>query len=489
MLAILALIVAILGIEARLRSAREAELYELDLRKNQHVLGRTLAAVCARVWRKDGLAAAKELLERTDVGDDEIAVRLVDLTHGSIDGPRKALPPELLGRLRHGEEVVQLAAYSHPPTLHTWVPLDADGRRNAALELSTALRGKEEYLRRATVRFLAVAAGMAFAGAIAAAALGARMVGQPVSALVQQARRIGEGHFEQSSAPRPHDELGELGSALDAMAIRLEDARQQVESETRARLHATEQLRHADRLAAVGTLAAGLAHELGTPLHVVLGRAKHARRMSQNEGVCHDLDIVAEECRRMTRIVQELLTFARSSSSTERVRQRIGDVVHRAVTLVEPLIRTRGLQLDVTGPSEVFVDVGRDKIEQVLTNLFINAVHAMSNGGAIIVRWQGGHPHAPAGGEEGSPCSSWVCLTVEDEGTGIAPEILDRVLDPFFTTKDVGQGVGLGLSVAHGIVRDHGGVLAVHNRATQPGACFEVWLPEVNGDGDSPHRG
>lgn len=476
-LAILALVVAILAVEARLRSVREAELYEADLRKNQHVLGRALAGIAELVFRRDGFEPMRDLVHRSQVTVEEIHARLVDLTPGSLEGPRTTLPPDLLDRLRHGEEVVQMAARRHPRILYTFVPLELGSERSAALELSTSMRGEEEYLRATTFRFLLVGAGVLVVSALAAAWLGSRMVGQPVSGLVQQARRIGSGDFERAPARHRRDELGELGEALDTMADSLREARRRLDEETHARLRATEQLHHADRLAAVGTLGAGLAHELGTPLHVVQGRAKLALRRATDAAVRHDLEIIAEECQRMTKIVRELLTFARRSPTTERTRLNVRTVVTRAASLIEPLARTRGMNLTVQEAGDVWISAERDKIEQVMTNLLINAVHAMSAGDTVTVRWEARTDPPRAPGED-PPAGPWVCLFVEDEGTGIAEEIMERILDPFFTTKEVGQGVGLGLSIAHGIVRDHGGHLQVHNRQPR-GACFQVWLPQV----------
>jgi len=476
-LAILALVVAILAVEARLRSVREAERYEADLRKNQHVLGRALANVAELVFRRDGYEPMRDLVHRSHMAVEEIQARLVDLTPGSPEGPQTTLPPELLERLRHGEEVVQMAARRRPRMLYTFVPLDLDGRGNAALELSTSMRGEEEYLRASTLRFLMVGAGVLVVSALAATWLGRRMVGQPVSELVQQARRIGAGDFERTPTRHRRDELGELGRALDNMADSLREARRRLDEETQGRLRATEQLHHADRLAAVGTLGAGLAHELGTPLHVVQGRAKLAIRRALDDTVRHDLEIIAEESQRMIKIVREFLTFARRSPTSERSRLPVRAVVARAASLIQPLAHTRGMKLVIQEEGEAWISAERDKIEQVLTNLLINAVHAMSSGDTAFVRWET-RSDPPLGLGEDASSRRWVCISVEDEGTGIAEEIMERILDPFFTTKEVGQGVGLGLSIAHGIVRDHGGHLQVHNRQPR-GACFEVWLPEV----------
>lgn len=472
-MAILALIVAILAIEARLRSTREAELYEADLRKNQHVLGRALSGATELISRHGTSELARDVLYAAAAAEHEIGVRLIDLAPGSPHGPRLPLPVSALEKLRHGEEVVQVTSRSGTSTLYTFVPIDSIGRYTA-LELSTSLRGEAEYVRASTMRFLGVAAGMVVAAAIGSMLFGSLIVGRPVSALAEQARRVGRGEFTHRADIRQHDELGELARAFDAMADDLANARQSLEIEIQARISANEQLRHADRLAAVGTLAAGLAHELGTPLHVVANRARMAHHRSSDDRSRQDLEIVDRECERMAKIVQELLTFARSSSPLERKRRPVGELVGRATSLVEPLVRAHHVEIEIVAPDdELEVAVEPEKIGQVLTNLFINAVHAMPNGGALSVRWS--RVGAPDGADSNS---HWICIVVEDEGHGIAPENLDRIFDPFFTTKDVGHGVGLGLSVAHGIVRDHGGSLRASNRNPR-GARFELWLQEA----------
>jgi signal transduction histidine kinase len=473
MLAVIVLVLCVLAIEARLRSGREAELFESDVRRNQHVLGRALAASTRMIWLRDGPNQAREILQASEAAEREIEVRIID-----ADGPEPIdggdLPSSALERINEGDEVVQVSSETRPGTLITLVPLSIPNEDGLALELSTSMRDEDEFLQAGNQRFLSIAFAIAIVSAAAAMLVGAQLVGTPVRKLVVQARQIGRGDFRQAPPTRSTDELGQLGRELNLMARQLATARDELEAETRARVAATEQLRRADRLAAVGTLAAGLAHELGTPLHVVAGRAARAKKRIADAASKRDLESINEQCKRMEGIVRQLLTFARSES-VERRREDVREVVERSLDLIEPLLTQRNVNLEVSPTEHPTVDIASEQIQQVLTNLVINAVQATADGGRIEVLIERGGTPAGYTDEADSP---WVCISVQDDGPGIPEDDLPRLFDPFFTTKEVGKGVGLGLSVAHGIVADHDGVLQARN-LPQGGARFELWLPEV----------
>jgi len=263
--------------------------------------------------------------------------------------------------------------------------------------------------------------------------------------------------------------------AVNQMSEQLSIAHRAVHEESEARLRAVQQLRHADRLRTVGQLASGLAHELGTPLNVVSARAGIIRAGELDaEGVRGSCDVIRAQCDRMTGLVRQLLDFARRT--------------HPSPTLVDPMAlfeETRALAQDLRKAGTVRWREDRrpavaplladgPQIRQVLTNLLVNAQQAMPDGGTveIDVREESAqNPDRPGSGEQ-----RFVVLEVTDHGVGIPPEALSQVFDPFFTTKDVGSGTGLGLSVAHGIVREHGGFITVES---EPGrrTTFRVYLP------------
>ena len=221
-----------------------------------------------------------------------------------------------------------------------------------------------------------------------------------------------------------------------------------------------------DKLASIGLMAGGVAHELNNPLGGILAYSQMLRKdVDPRSDLAHDVGLIEEAAKRCKRIVGDLLAFARSSPTTPRAMASLTEAAEKAITLAR--FQVKGaieitLQAGEAVPP-VLIDAGR--IEQVILNLVSNAVQAVSSGsgkGKVVVR------SALVGDE--------VRLTVTDDGPGIAPENVGRIFDAFFTTKAPGQGTGLGLTVSQGIVRDHGGRLQVESTPGK-GATFTLSLP------------
>jgi signal transduction histidine kinase len=311
---------------------------------------------------------------------------------------------------------------------------------------------------------------------------GSRFVGGPVSQLMEQARRIGAGDFSVRLSLDARDEFGALSRSMDAMAAELERSRAALESQTAARLAAIEQLRHADRLKTVGTLASGVAHELGTPLSVISGRAQMvvSGEVTEPREIEESARVIRTQADRMARIVRQLLDFARRRPA-EKAPSDLRQLTREAISILQPLASRRDATLVLDDPEAppllAVVDAGQ--VQQAVTNLLMNALHASPEEGTVEVRVTredrvrpGARPGAPAE----APCACF-CIAIRDQGAGIPEEHLAQLFDPFFTTKDVGEGTGLGLSVAHGIVAEHGGWIEVESQPCR-GSLFRLCLPE-----------
>jgi len=243
------------------------------------------------------------------------------------------------------------------------------------------------------------------------------------------------------------------------------------------RLNTTlEQLRHADRLATVGKLASGIAHELGTPLNVVSARAKMIAdgETTTDESQSY-ASVIVGAADRMTKIIRQLLQFARRRGPEKRAGD-VYELARESLSLLQPLAKKHdvSLELDEAGRGTTLrVDAGQ--LQQVITNLVMNAIQAMPRGGSVRISCSRelATPPADLGGSE----QRYVCVRVDDDGEGIPVDALPHVFEPFFTTKDVGEGTGLGLAVSYGIVRDHGGWIAVVSKGGS-GSSFRVYLPE-----------
>lgn len=231
-----------------------------------------------------------------------------------------------------------------------------------------------------------------------------------------------------------------------------------------------------DRLEAVGKLAAGVAHELGTPLNVVSARAKFiASGQVSGEEAAANARIIAEQAARMAEIIRQLLDFARKRP-LERKSHDMDELVHEAIAPLAPMAEARrvSLKLGHGAGRKLCAEVDGSQLKHVIKNLVVNGIHAMPSGGVLTLDIELEHRESHVGAEH-SP-GEYVVLHVRDEGEGIAEATLDRIFEPFFTTKGIGGGAGLGLSVSYGIVRAHGGFISVETEVGK-GSCFSVYLP------------
>jgi two-component system, NtrC family, sensor kinase len=345
--------------------------------------------------------------------------------------------------------------------LKTYVALDADGARQGVIELSEPPDAANRFLRNVIVETVAMALALTIVSALLSFLMGQWLVGAPVRILSEKARRIGRGDFSGAVTLPQNDELTDLAREINAMCDRL--------------VMTLDQLRHADRLATVGKLASGVAHELGTPLNVVGARA---RMVATGETTLEEsreyAGIIVGATDRMTATIRQLLQFARRSGPNKAPHD-VRKLVAEAVELLRPLARKVQAELTLASSNaDATANVDAGQIQQVITNLVMNAIQAMPRGGIVELNVQKERVTPP--GEANRPEGDYLCLRVQDEGEGISPENLTRIFEPFFTTKDVGAGTGLGLAVSYGIVRDHGGWIAVESKV-RAGATFSVYLP------------
>jgi len=224
-----------------------------------------------------------------------------------------------------------------------------------------------------------------------------------------------------------------------------------------------QRLVQADKLSSIGLLAAGVAHEVNTPLAVISTYAQMlAKQVAEDSQKSLILDKIAKQTFRASEIVNSLLNFSRTST-TSYGAVNLNRVIQETLSLLEHQLQKAGIQLKTeldTNLPQVYGNAG--KLQQVFLNLFLNARDAMSAGGALEVRtWHEG---------------PGVRVEVADTGHGIAPENIHRIYDPFFTTKAARKGTGLGLSVTYGIIQEHGGSIEVSNRRSG-GATFRLELP------------
>ncbi len=292
-----------------------------------------------------------------------------------------------------------------------------------------------------------------------------RALGRHVEALAADMTRVAQGDGDHRATPRGPAEVVALTESLNEMLDGLDRAQREL-AERRADQEALEaRVRQAEKIASIGRLARGVAHELGTPLSVIEGRAHRAlRREDVPEAVRVTLDEIRREVRRLEQIVRQLLDFARGRQESRSRLIPMEAPARGALASVAHEAQTAGVLLDLAeDPPDLKVHADPVRLEQALVNLLRNAVQA-TPGGRVELAWEES--------EEG------VRIRVSDDGPGVPEELASKVFEPFFTTKPVGEGTGLGLAVVHGIVEEYGGSIRL---ASSPlgGSAFVVTLPRA----------
>jgi signal transduction histidine kinase len=461
----------VLAVQAYFTYQREVELFEGDMKRDQHLVGRVLAGAVARIWAASGEEAALDFLRKEDERRGHLGIRWTWLDAPPGSPHRPGLPG-----LSSGGDVVGIKSRDgRSGSLYTFVPVQVDPARPGGIEVVESLQEEQEYVRSTLLRILATVIAVAAVCGLLAMGLGVWFVGRPTRAIVDRARRVGAGDLS-GRLDLPHrDEFSDLAGELNVMCDRLAEARDRISAETAARIATIEQLRHADRLATVGKLASGIAHELGTPLNVVWARAKMiAAAGSAESETAGNARIIAEQSQQMTRIIRQLLDFARPRSP-QKTRVDLWQVVRQTIALLHPLAEKRRVEfvlLDSAGPA--LADVDAQMLQQVLSNLAVNGIQAMPQGGRLTFAVERRRLQPPL--DHGGPEGDYIAVRVEDEGVGMDDETQRHLFEPFFTTKGVGEGTGLGLSVSRGIVREHGGWIEVQS-APGEGTSFSIYLP------------
>lgn len=477
---IFALVVGIFAVMAfnaysRLRS--EVVLFEADAVRDLRAMARAVSAGTETIWRRIGQERARQFVRDVNLARDDIEVRWVWLDELAAGEKPPQVSPRRRARLAEGRELTFVDDGEDGDDggrRYLYWPLAIDSTRPAALEVSATLDAQREFIAGSRrIVALTTLAIVAVCGLIAAG-VGFWFVGRPMRLLSEKARRVGEGDLSGPLVLRQRDEIGELADEINAMCERLADANRTAASETRARIAALEQLRHADRLRTVGQLASGVAHELGTPLNVVAGHAKMLRRgeLSPSE-TRTSLDVIVEQVDRMTAIIRQLLDFSRRRGPTLATTD-LHAAAARTVEMLTPLADKKDVVLEMNPNGRAtHVRADHGQIQQALTNLVVNAIQASPGGGHVRITVDRRLAQPPEDGD-GSEVEC-ACVAVADDGPGIPPENVPHVFEPFFTTKDVGEGTGLGLAVAYGIVREHEGWIDVASRPGE-GSQFSMYL-------------
>ncbi len=454
-----------LGFSAWLSVREAVELHHADIERDQSVAGRVFLAALERERQRGTAADGAAILLAAANRDSQLTqMRLASLNE-------VPLTPAQRDALTRGEPVFVVDVWH---TAETLLATTHDGQP-AVLWVQETLAAERTTVERIIKSHVLNFGTLAILWAVVAIGLGAVVVGRPMRSLADKARRVSKGDYSGPLQIAQRDEIGQLATEMNHMCDELLVARDRLQLEITARSNAQDALRHADRLTTVGLLAAGIAHELGTPLNVVAMRARMISTGEVHGGgeVKSNAEIIHQQAAQMTRIIRQLLDFARRETP-KMTRFSLDQVAAQSVAMLHPLAEKGGCTLAVAPSPSVEIDGDPNQLQQVIANLVINSVQAMPRGGAVTLSVAKVRATPPA--DLGGPEAPYARLDVHDHGSGISPEVLPRIFEPFFTTKPVGDGNGLGLPVAWGILKDHRGWIAVDSK---PGlsTTFSLFLP------------
>jgi two-component system NtrC family sensor kinase len=318
-----------------------------------------------------------------------------------------------------------------------------------------------------TMLVLIVVAGMALA--IWLGYFLEKKIMDPVHRLIKASQKVSEGNLAFEIDPISRDEIGVLQKTFKNMieSLKERDRRRREESENR--------LLRSEKQASVGRLAAGVAHEINNPLTGVLTFTRILlRRKDISDDARGHLEKIAESTVRVKKIVQGLLDFSRQTT-LDKEPTDINKLARTTIEQMENQALIRGVNLTFNpGENLPSITLDRGQFQGVILNIVLNALDATERGGSITVS-TGISVSASDTGKRG------IEISVSDTGCGIPPENLDKIFDPFYTTKEVGQGTGLGLPVSYGIVQRHGGTIRVQSEVGR-GSTFIIWIPIEEGN-------
>lgn len=452
---------------------RGIALFDDDMRSDALLLGHAMKELVTEAWQANGQDKALSLVETANKAEQAMEIRWVWLDDKTDDFFKPRVSSGELSPLARGQEVsLKQERPGHIGYRYTYVPAVVD-KRLGALEIAESLSDLAEYTGAVVIRFCMLAVAMALVSWLALRVLGERLVARPLEQLTNMTQRIAEGDLSGRLNLAGKDELANLASTMNRMCEQLSVAREAVHVETEARITAIEQMRHNERLATLGRLSSGVAHELGTPLNVVGGTAKliHVGDLDKQE--TNDCSkTIMQQTERMTKIIRQLLDFARrhipqrEPADIESLVKQVFDMLDHPAEEAR-VILALGKQGDIP-----LIPVDQSQIQQVLINLVMNGIQAMPDGGQLEVELDVKRvSNGAANGVE----RDHVVISVRDEGEGMTEENIKLIFEPFFSTKE-GRGTGLGLSIVHGIVEEHGGWIDVESEIGT-GSCFSVCLP------------
>jgi signal transduction histidine kinase len=468
-------------------------MYELSIERNDlrrsieqetTLLGRSLQAAVENALRDRQLDDIEEAIRHLNRVDPSINILVYDPAGRLITAVHASQPPDPLSQsardvaMRSREAVFAF----HPPSKSTHavlaLPLTDDngvllGGLLVVRPLLDMRRTLGELQQGIIVTVLLFVLTTTVLGLIA----GTVYIYRPLSRMAAAMKEVRAGNLQSELPVDRKDEMGAVAAEFNAMVTELREARHRLEEEAASRHRLQHALQEADKLIAIGQLSAGLAHEIGSPLQVLKGRARTLLTRAQDATEVRRIaEILVSQADRITRIVEQLLRFTRrrpASLSRSDLRLAITNVLD----LMQYEAHRRGVTLTSSVPEQLpSLWIDTDEMQQIALNLIANALAATPQDGRVTVQVEESSLPSRNGGYD-IPA---VRLVVKDTGCGIAPEARERIFEPFFTTRAAEGGTGLGLAVVKSLVNEQGGAIGVESEPGK-GSQFSVLLPVYPG--------
>jgi signal transduction histidine kinase len=480
---LLFVIIGILIIDGNLNYEAEIRQFNNNMADKAKQIGWIVSGMISHTWQESGPEKAIQLIEDANHADHSINISWVWLDeimkdHGDAN-------PEM-GNLHSADtsEQVSFIAFDEDRKRqrYTFIAVPVPGSRSGAIQLTQSLEPLKAFTQATLIRSLSITALLALISGIVIYFFIHIKIRGPLDKLSRKAIEIGKGNLMPDLEIKGEDELVSLAGIMNDMCTRLLIAKEKIHFEHLARLKTLEQLRHTEQLSTVGQIAAGIAHEIGTPLNVVDGRAK----MIISEPLDHDeivscANIIKNQAERMTLIIRRLLDYSRKRKSHPKTLENVESVVNQVFHLLAPIATKQAitLVLNIAPETKMWSRMDVQQIQQVFMNVIMNSIQATPMGKNVHVDISNAKIKSMIHTDD--QLIKFIRIDVTDEGEGIPENQLQDIFTPFFTTKQIGLGTGLGLSIARELLDEHGGWIEVENRRAK-GAHFSIYLRLVEED-------
>ena len=435
----------------------------------------TMQIALERLYRLDKEKEAQELIDRMS-GNRRVYGVVLFARDGEVSMVSNPLvvdeikhPPGVSRVMATGEAVETIRTIDDQEVFSILMPISVEGVREGVFEIALPIAYiRQDYAR--ARREIVVVTVLLFLTIVFVVILVTRFsVLRPIEELLQGARALGRGDLNyRVIVPSSDKEFAQLEQEFNRMADNLEEQRNNAMRELEQRLKLERQLRHNEHLAAVGRLAAGVAHEVGTPLSVIEVRAEQILKDldDSRERRRRHISIILTQVERIANIVRQLLNLARPYK-INWVAVDLNALIQTTLETLETKLQPANVVTEFAPQRAVHVRGDRELLRQVLINIIVNAIHAMPDGGRLRIAYDDSVTEKDD--------AQFIGVRISDTGIGIEEQNFPVLFDPFYTTKDVGSGVGLGLPVSKRIIEEHQGWIEVGNNSDK-GVTFTLYF-------------